>query len=122
MESYHARLMVDQRRSPRVALAHRIEFSRLDDEVSPRHGGIARDISLGGWFIETDIPCGQGDKIVVHLTLPRGQREMELPTIVRYTDKDGMGVQFGLLSARDTHEIAEFVAAEARPSQRPKAH
>jgi type IV pilus assembly protein PilZ len=36
---------------------------------------------------------------------------MALPAVVRWTSKDGMGVQFGLLGARETHEITEFVKA-----------
>jgi hypothetical protein len=53
----------------------------------------------------------ESDKIDVR----RGGREMELPAVVRWTDKNGMGVQFLLVGARDTHEISEFVVASGRP-------
>ncbi len=86
--------MIHQRRSPRVSLAQPIEFSLMVSEVRSRHEGAARDISLGGMFIEDGHPVlALGNKVVVYLTLPGGKREMELPTLVRWTSKDGMGVQ-----------------------------
>jgi type IV pilus assembly protein PilZ len=65
-------------------------------------------------FIETDRPSRSGARIVVYLTLPRSKREMALSAVVRWAAHDGMGVQFGLLGARDTHEIATFVTANDR--------
>jgi uncharacterized protein (TIGR02266 family) len=107
--------MIDLRRTPRVPLQTAIEFQSESDDVPVRMEGVARDISLGGMFIETEVPCAEGERIVIHLTLPEGRREMSLPAIVRWTAKDGMGVQFGSLGARATHEITTFVAArEAR--------
>ena len=103
--------MIDLRRTPRVPLHRAVEFSSDSDDVPVRMEGTARDISLGGMFIETDVPCAQGERITIHLTLPEGRQELSLPAIVRWTSKEGMGVQFGLLGARDTHEITTFVAA-----------
>jgi type IV pilus assembly protein PilZ len=106
--------MIEQRRPARLPLAFPLEFSVMTTEVSPRLEGIARDLSLGAMFIETDILCFLGDNILVHLTLPGGKREMELPAVVRWTDPHGMGAQFRLLGARDTHEIIEFLARSSR--------
>jgi type IV pilus assembly protein PilZ len=39
-----------------------------------------------------------------------------LPGIVRWTNAHGMGVQFGLLGAKETHTITELVAAHERES------
>jgi type IV pilus assembly protein PilZ len=103
--------MTDLRRFPRVPLGQPIEFSTKGDDVPIRMEGTARDISLGGMFIETDLPCAVGEQVVVYVTLPRAKREMALPAVVRWSGKDGMGVQFGLLGARETHEITEFVKA-----------
>jgi len=102
--------MVDWRRSTRVPLGQAVEFSTRGDEVPIRMSGTARDISLGGTYIETELPCAPGEEIVVYVTLPRSRREMALPATVRWTAKDGMGVQFGLLGARETFEITQFVA------------
>lgn len=103
--------MIDLRRTPRVPLQTAIEFQSESDDVPVRMEGVARDISLGGMFIETEVPCPEGERILIYLTLPDGRREMSLPATVRWTAKDGMGAQFGLLGARDTHEITSFVAA-----------
>jgi Tfp pilus assembly protein PilZ len=73
--------------------------------------GTGRDISLGGMFIETDVPGPVAQEIVVYLVLPNTKREMSLPAVVRWSGKGGMGVQFGLLGARETHEITEFAKA-----------
>ena len=107
--------MIDLRRTPRVPLQAAVEFSSESDDVPVRVEGMARDMSLGGMFIETDAPCVEGERIVIHLTLPKAQRAMSLPAIVRWTSKDGMGVQFGLLGARDTHDITTFVAGRGVP-------
>lgn len=103
--------MIDLRRTARVPLQKAVEFQSETDEVPVRMEAVARDISLGGMFLETEVPCAEGERIVVHLTLPEGRREMSLPAVVRWTARDGMGVQFGSLGARDTHEITTFVAA-----------
>lgn len=107
--------MVDLRRTPRVPLHKAVEFSADSDDVPIRMEGTGRDISLGGMFIETAAPCAEGERITIHLTLPEGRRELTLPAIVRWNSKEGMGVQFGSLGARDTHDITTFVAAREGP-------
>jgi PilZ domain-containing protein len=103
--------MTDLRRFPRVPLGQPIEFSTKGEDLPVRMEGTARDISLGGMFIETDFPSTVGQELVIHVVLPKGKREMDLPAVVRWSSKDGMGVHFGLLGARETHEITEFVGA-----------
>jgi hypothetical protein len=97
-----------RRRFVRVPLGVAVEFSAEADELLFSMEGTGRDISLGGMFIETEIACGFGELIVVYVTLPARGRPMALQATVRWTCSAGMGVQFGLLGARDTHEIAEF--------------
>ena len=76
-----------------------------------RGSGQSADISLGGMYIETTTPEPFGADIVVHLHVPGEPSAYALPGIVRWTDASGMGVQFGLLGARETHTITELVAA-----------
>jgi hypothetical protein len=102
--------MVDHRRFPRVPLGCPIEFSTRDEDLPVRMEGIGRDISLGGMFIETDVAAKSGTNVDIHVTLPgQKQHELTLPSVVRWSAADGMGVQFGLLGARETHLITEFV-------------
>jgi type IV pilus assembly protein PilZ len=71
--------------------------------------GRAKDISLGGMFVETDAPLGFGVDLVVHVTLPGQKSAFALPAVVRWSRTgEGMGVQFGLLGARETHAITEL--------------
>lgn len=75
--------------------------------------GTGKDISIGGIFIETDAPASFGAEIVVRVRLrtPNGEQEFSLPGIVRWARTGGMGVQFGLLGALETHAITELTKA-----------
>jgi type IV pilus assembly protein PilZ len=71
--------------------------------------GRAKDISVGGMFVETEVPLAFGLELVVHLTLPGQKSPFALPAVVRWSRAgEGMGVQFGLLGARETHAITEL--------------
>jgi type IV pilus assembly protein PilZ len=71
----------------------------------------AKDVSLGGMFLETGAPLAHNAALVVYVTLPGEKGAFALPGIVRWTRPDGMGVQFDLLGARETHAIAEYTRA-----------
>ena len=76
------------------------------------HGqGIGKDISIGGMFIETQDTGTFGAEIVVRVRLrtPSGNdQDFDLPGVVRWVRSGGMGVQFGLLGALETHAITEL--------------
>jgi Tfp pilus assembly protein PilZ len=76
--------------------------------------GLGKDISVGGMFIETEAPASFGSGIVVRFRLPGHKEEMVMQGVVRWTRADGMGVQFGLLGARETHAITELVRASRK--------
>lgn len=69
---------------------------------------LAKDISVGGMFVETATPAAFGADVVVHLTLPGSNDPVALPGVVRWVRDGGMGVQFGLLGAVETHLITEI--------------
>jgi hypothetical protein len=106
------------RRASRVRLGQPVAFSFVKQPGTSLQGA-AKDISIGGMFIETDTRCPQGEQLVVHMTLPGRDRVMTLPGVVRWSAKEGMGVQFGLLGARETYEIAAFVLDPAKMPSRP---
>ena len=86
-----------------------IEFWADSDDFLLGVEGTGRDISLGGgMFIETDMPCRFGERTVVRVTLHGSRHEMALAGVIRWTCAAGIGVQFGRLGARETHEITEF--------------
>jgi type IV pilus assembly protein PilZ len=70
--------------------------------------GRATDLSLGGMFIKTEGPLAFSAELVVHVTLPGQRSAFALPAVVRWSGEAGMGVQFGLIGARETHAITEL--------------
>ncbi len=77
-----------------------------------RHPGQAKDISLGGMFVQTETPLAFGAEAVVHVTLPGQKAPFAIPAVVRWSRAgEGMGLQFGLIGARETHAITELTKA-----------
>lgn len=99
--------MVELRRHQRAPLDVALEF--VAKGSTERASGRARDISVGGMFVVTDTPLPFGADLVVHLTLPGQRSPFALPGVVRWSKNgEGMGVQFGLVGARETHAITEL--------------
>ncbi|HEV3193725.1 MAG TPA: PilZ domain-containing protein [Polyangiaceae bacterium] len=97
---------VDLRRHQRAPLNLPVEF--IVRGSTDRVPGRATDVSLGGMFIETAKPPAFSEELVVHLALPEVKKPIALKAVVRWTRTGGMGVQFGLLGARETHAITEL--------------
>lgn len=53
-----------------------------------------RNIGVGGAFIVTQHIPAIGDPVTVELVLPSSDRVFTLPAVVRWSNGDGMGVQF----------------------------
>ena len=104
--------MVEQRRSHRSPLDAVVRVQRKAGDEST--SGHARDVSVGGMFVETASPFPFGTDVIVHLSLPGYKDELVMPAVVRWTGQDGMGLQFRLLGARETHALTEIVAAAAK--------
>jgi type IV pilus assembly protein PilZ len=97
---------VEQRRFRRTSLALPVVFTVRDSWET--FDGIARDISLGGMFIESPSAPSFGTAILVRVALPGRREQVLLPGIVRWTGHNGVGIQFGLLGARETHAITQI--------------
>jgi PilZ domain-containing protein len=98
--------VLELRRHNRAAVDVPVEF--VAKGGTERSAGRARDISLGGMFIETDTPLPFSAEVIVHLTLPSQKTPFAMPGVVRWNRNGGMGVQFGLIGARETHAITEL--------------
>jgi type IV pilus assembly protein PilZ len=62
-------------------------------------------------YVRTASPLPFGAELVVHLLLPGQKAPFALPGVVRWTRAgEGMGVQFGLIGARETHAITELTS------------
>jgi type IV pilus assembly protein PilZ len=102
--------MVELRRHSRVPLETEVVF--IPKGATSGTVAHAKDVSVGGMFITTDKPVSFNGELVVHLTLPGQVEALVLPGVVRYVRGGGMGVQFGLLGARETHAITEYIATK----------
>jgi len=103
--------VTELRRHQRAPIDVAVEF--VAKGASERIRGRARDVSVGGMFIETASPLAFSSELVVHVTLPGHRTPFVLPGVVRWSGKDGMGIQFGLIGARETHAITELTKAPA---------
>jgi hypothetical protein len=70
--------------------------------------GVAKNVSVGGMFVETPSPAAFGAAVLIGVMLPGQRKPLLLAGTVRWTSKSGMGVQFGALGARETHAITEM--------------
>jgi type IV pilus assembly protein PilZ len=71
--------------------------------------GRAKDISVGGMFIESETKVSFGTEVTIVLRLPNTKANSRLPAVIRWLNPGGFGVQFGLLGARETHAISELL-------------
>lgn len=97
----------DKRQHPRKIIEADVAFQVGG---GPRIDARCRDVSLGGMFIETASPPPYGAAVRVFLRLPGLKDEVVVDTIVRWSKPDGMGVQFGVMGARETHALIELLA------------
>lgn len=100
-----------------TAEARRDERSTLELVVKffvdgVEHLGTATNISVGGVFVATDAPAAFGATIMVELDLPNAADPLCITSFVRWTNADGMGLQFDLMGARETHALTELLASE----------
>jgi len=61
--------------------------------------------------VETTKPAPFGSNVTVYLQLTGLAGPSALPGVVRWTKGNSMGVQFGLLGARETYAITEMLIA-----------
>lgn len=104
--------MAELRRHPRAAFAGPVEF--VAKGSSERIAGRCRDVSLGGLYVQTPTPLPFGAELVVYVRLPAQKAPLAMPAVVRWTRPgEGMGLQFGLIGARETHAITELLRSAA---------
>jgi hypothetical protein len=94
--------------------------ARWSESDGPSQDALCRDLSLGGCFLETTSPPSLDAVILVHLELPGLRDESGQPITavirsrVRWTTHEGVGVQFGMMGARETAALLELLAGAAR--------
>lgn len=104
--------MNEKRSHPRVPLGKPLTCQRPGGES---FSGTAKDISIGGMFVETEQRVAFGDELSIVVHVPSAKQDLVLPAIVRWLAPGGFGVQFGLLGARETHAISQLFTSRAKP-------
>ncbi|MDF2692130.1 MAG: hypothetical protein K0S65_513 [Labilithrix sp.] len=102
-------VVIEKRRYARATIDMPVQFAVKGGAGSA--SGIGKDISIGGMFIETASPATFGADVIVRVRLrtpSNGEQNFDLPGVVRWVRSGGMGVQFGLLGALETHAITEL--------------
>ena len=101
--------MTENRKYPRKILMTEVAYQVGD---GPLVEAQCRDISLGGMFIETTSPLPYGATLRLHLPLPGIRGGSVIDAVVRWSKPDGMGVQFGVMGARETHALTQWLAKD----------
>ena len=97
--------MDEQRKHQRVPVSFKVTCVEGD---ASSFEGLARDLSVGGLFVESERTLPFGTSLTV-VTKSLSARELRLPAIVRWAASGGFGIQFGLLGAYATHVIVDLV-------------
>ncbi len=98
--------MIEQRRFARAPIDAPLTF-----KVKGKNDwqeGVGKDVSVGGMSIETDATLPFGAEVQISVQLPGDEELFMLPGVVRWCRGGRVGVQFGLLGARETHVITEI--------------
>jgi hypothetical protein len=97
--------VAEQRKHQRVPVSFKVTC--ILDEAN-KFEGVARDLSVGGVFVESERTVAFGTSLTL-VTSGLAARELRLPSVVRWAEPGGFGVQFGLLGAYATHVIVDLV-------------
>lgn len=98
--------MIEQRRYARAPIDAPLTFTVKGK--NDWQDGIGKDVSVGGMSIESSVVLAFGTEVEVSVQLPGDDDIFVLPGVVRWARGGRIGVQFGLLGARETHVITEI--------------
>lgn len=98
--------LVEQRRYARVPIEAPLTFTVKGK--NDWKDGIGRDIAIGGMSVETAEKLPFNTEVEVSVQLPGDDDIFLLPGVVRWSRDGRIGVQFGMLGAKETHVITEI--------------
>lgn len=99
--------MLEKRKHPRQAVDLNATVSA--EGVSQVIEGKIRDLSIGGMFFLCEDKVPFGAKVTVQIHFPKPSGTLAIPAVVRWVGDEGVGLQFGLTGARETHAIAQVL-------------
>jgi hypothetical protein len=74
---------------------------------------VSGDIGLGGMFVHTEAPLPFGERITVRIKLPALKAESQIVATVRWKSREGVGVQFLSLRAREVWALNRLLRSNA---------
>jgi len=92
----------EHRKSPRIPFSTVVKVTSKEDKWDVS----SIDISVGGMYMISDIKPALGTEL--ELEFDTRDVHLEVPAIVRWTNMNGFGVQFGLIGAKETHAINQI--------------
>ena len=101
--------MQDNRVHPRVPINVTVTCEQAGGDSFE---AFAKDISVGGMFLQSEIAPAFGTELTIVGKLPGAKKPVRLPAIVRWAKPNGFGVQFGLLGALETHVLSELMRVD----------
>ena len=66
------------------------------------------NISLGGALVSTASKCSMGQRVHISFKVPAMEESIDVGATVRWADKNGVGLQFDGLRARDVWALNEL--------------
>jgi len=110
------RKTANRRQLPRVPLATQVQCKECMAVA------FSRDVSAGGMFVETSVPCETGARVDLRFHLNDGGPIVVAVAEVKYlVPKLGMGVEFLELSPADRQRLENYVAGLAANKTEPAA-
>ena len=97
--------MREKRKYQRAELSTEVTVSAADGLTFTTQ---SRDVGLGGIFLVGPMRVPIGTQVSLRFELPV-QGPLSVPAFVRWSTGRGFGLQFGLLGARETHALVDFV-------------
>jgi type IV pilus assembly protein PilZ len=99
---------LEKRRHPRkpVELAATLSLEGTEEVI----GGKIRDLSIGGTFFLCSESIPFATRVTMWIVFPK-HGSLAIPAVVRWGGQEGVGLQFGLMGARETHAIVEILSA-----------
>lgn len=106
----------ERRKQHRYCLHPPIAFSVGDGPILDAR---CRDISLGGAFVETSTPALFGARVRVYVWIAGtdAAERLGIDSVVRWTGREGFGVQFLSLGVRETHALVALFQRGAALSE-----
>jgi len=96
-------------RVPRANARHAVDLgASFQSEDGTLSTGRVVNISIGGVFLETASRPTFGATVRLTVELPTLAYPLRINATVRWLDANGVGLQFGLMGARETHALTEL--------------